>query len=118
MKHPMTHLLYESSELSDKAKLIFGEDLVKTAYYMYSVITNPKNDLRIFKNALEDASEIQKVAGTNESISLDAREILIEFVNGRFVSAYTSEWGSIDLFGNSIESTDTDTFVIHKKESE
>lgn len=85
-----------SPDLTTRAQTIFGEGLVKAAYWTYFNIPNWESHI------LEDASLGQPQRADDISIPT-AGAILIEFANGRLVMVSTSEWGGVEQFTDSVE---------------
>ncbi len=97
----MVTLIKKDKKLAQKARQIFG-DIVKTAY----ISTNSFPDFDNKSNGdlekeLKQNSKILLYTEDNKtgtkSIHSDAQTIFIEFIGGRLVGFYNSEWGNIFL---------------------
>ena len=86
--------------LTDNAKMIFGNDLVSTAYYAdYYYAHHGEKEKQHILDGLKRQSKINhNVCGEIEQDSLN---IVIDFKNGRSVLFTNSEWGSMSSYLHS-----------------
>ena len=86
-------VLNQSNELFEKVKLIFGEDIVKNAYF-----TTHKTEDCLEKDVINRLNDSKKhVYLDNNYLCMDNQEIIIEFSNGRKINFGNSEWGGIEF---------------------
>ncbi|HUU87247.1 MAG TPA: hypothetical protein VMX17_05795 [Candidatus Glassbacteria bacterium] len=89
------YFVRENAGLLRKVKTIFGEDIVRNAWFINYTASRP--DLA---EKYLDEMEVEEAKNPDESlIHIDAIEVVIEFSNGNKVQFETSEWGSISSVG-------------------
>lgn len=92
------YILKEVENIAKIAKNIFGDIISKVYYAEFS--DNEENEAGR-ERAVKLFSLLESLSGNTEnSISQDGRNIVIEFVNGRKVIFDNSEWGSMEKFSD------------------
>lgn len=92
----MKHLLKETTKLTDIAKTIFG-DIVNKVYlaeYYSPLLQTEEVTIEIIDKCLKTSES----ESSDNELSVDNINIVIEFKNGNKVSFNNSEWGSISSY--------------------
>ena len=92
----------KSAKLLEKAKEVFGEDLVTEAYlcsYDLTQYGGEEDFMENYKCSIDALARVESDFNfeTRETIDVDGETILIKFINGRTILFQTSEWGVIQL---------------------
>ncbi len=90
------YILKEAESVASVAKNIFG-DIVNKVYY-----AELHYDFRDEEKTIASIDyKINHSFNDNKSIDQDDKTIIIEFVNGKRVIFFNSEWGSMEAFNSS-----------------
>ena len=69
----------------NQAKKIFGEDIIKDAY------------IDVSSDSSENDTEISYKVEDNEIQPSDSCPLVVEFVNGKKIEIWASEWGGVRI---------------------
>jgi hypothetical protein len=90
--------LYSSARLLERARRIFGDDLVIDA--AVAVRTDGKSEQQIQSDSLK--CDRDAISINNVEIDLSASDVLLTFCNGKRVRFGVSEWGWIAAATNDL----------------
>lgn len=92
-------IIKRSDELLNRAKMVFGENLVVDAYITtWRFDSCKKNEI---EKRLDDCE--RRIKSCDNYISYDTEKIIVKFINGRMIKFWNSEWAGMEIVEEKVK---------------